>query len=472
MATTQQPQTEFVKAISRLDATALVVGSMIGSGIFIVSGQITRDVHSPGLLLLVWTVSGLVTLLGAITYGELAAMFPKAGGQYVYLREGISPLFGFLYGWTLFTVIQTATIAAVAVAFARFTAVLFPSLTETVFLGGQVGGYSLGVSWQRLFAILSVVVLTWINVRGVRTAAIIQTTLTAVKTAALVGLIVLGITIGRNADAIAANFGASFWPADGFAFALLPVIGAAMVGSLFSMDAWNNVGFASAEMKHPEKDLPFAMGAGVLLVTILYILANVAYLNVLPGDVIAKTWTEGRPPVGTAALQQIFGDPGLKIMAVAIMISTFGCNNGLILAGARVYYAMARDALFFKSAGVLHPTHRTPSVALVAQAVWTCLLCLSGTYGQLLDYIIFAAVLFYMLTVIGLFALRMKRPDLPRPVRVPGYPWLPGLYAVLTGLICVNLLIQKPTYTWPGLIIVALGVPVYFVWRKVVRVGE
>jgi APA family basic amino acid/polyamine antiporter len=472
MATTQQPQTEFVKAISRLDATALVVGSMIGSGIFIVSGQITRDVHSPGLLLLVWTVSGLVTLLGAITYGELAAMFPKAGGQYVYLREGISPLFGFLYGWTLFTVIQTATIAAVAVAFARFTAVLFPSLTETVFLGGQVGGYSLGVSWQRLFAIFSVVVLTWINVRGVRTAAIIQTTLTAVKTAALVGLIVLGITIGRNADAIAANFGANFWPANGFALALLPVIGAAMVGSLFSMDAWNNVGFASAEMKHPEKDLPFAMGVGVLLVTILYILANVAYLNVLPEDVIAKTWTEGRPPVGTAALQQVFGDPGLKIMAVAIMISTFGCNNGLILAGARVYYAMARDALFFKPAGVLHPTHRTPSVALVAQAVWTCLLCLSGTYGQLLDYIIFAAVLFYMLTVLGLFALRIKRPDLPRPVRAPGYPWLPGVYVVLTGLICVNLLIEKPTYTWPGLIIVALGVPVYFVWRKVVRVEE
>jgi APA family basic amino acid/polyamine antiporter len=470
MATTQQPHTEFVKAISRLDATALVVGSMIGSGIFIVSGQIIRDVHSPGLLLLVWTVSGLVTLLGAITYGELAAMFPKAGGQYVYLREGISPLFGFLYGWTLFTVIQTATIAAVAVAFARFTAVLFPSLSETVFLGGQAGGYNLGVSWQRLFAILSVIVLTWINVRGVRTAAIIQTTLTAVKTAALVGLIVLGVTIGRNAEAIAANFGANFWPAGGLTLALLPVIGAAMVGSLFSMDAWNNVGFASGEMKHPEKDLPFAMAAGVLLVTILYALANVAYLNVLPGDVIALTWTEGRPPVGTAALQQIFGDPGLKIMAVAIMISTFGCNNGLILAGARVYYAMARDALFFKSAGVLHPTHRTPSVALVAQAVWTCLLCLSGTYGQLLDYIIFAAVLFYMLTVIGLFALRLKRPDLPRPVRALGYPWLPGIYVVLTGLICVNLLIQKPTYTWPGLIIVACGVPVYFVWRKMARV--
>ncbi len=469
MATTQQPQTEFVKAISRLDATALVVGSMIGSGIFIVSGQIIRDVHSPGLLLLVWTVSGLVTLLGAVTYGELAAMFPKAGGQYVYLREGISPLFGFLYGWTLFTVIQTATIAAVAVAFARFTAVLFPVLSETVFFGGDVGGYNLGVSWQRLFAIFSIVLLTWINVRGVRTAALIQTTLTAVKTAALVALIVLGVTIGRNADAIAANFGASFWPADGFALTLLPVIGAAMVGSLFSMDAWNNVGFASAEMKHPEKDLPFAMAVGVLLVTILYFLANVAYINVLPGDVIAKTWTEGRPPVGTAALQQIFGDPGLKIMAVAIMISTFGCNNGLILAGARVYYAMARDALFFKSAGVLHPTHRTPSVALVAQAVWTCLLCLSGTYGQLLDYLIFAAVLFYMLTVIGMFALRMKRPDLPRPVRAPGYPWLPGVYIVLTGLICVNLLIQKPTYTWPGLIIVALGVPVFFVWRKFVR---
>jgi APA family basic amino acid/polyamine antiporter len=463
MATTQHPATEFVKAITRLDATALVVGSMIGSGIFIVSADILRQVHAPGLLLLVWTVSGAVTLLGAITYGELAAMFPKAGGQYVYLREGISPLFGFLYGWTLFTVIQTATIAAVAVAFARFTAVLIPGLTETVFLGGTVGKYQFGLSWQRALAIVSVLLLTWINARGVRTAALIQTTLTTIKTAALAGLILLGVTIGRNADAIAANFGAGFWPEGGLGMALLPAIGAAMVGSLFSMDAWNNVGFASGELKHPEKDVPFAMGMGVLVVTTLYVLANVGYLNVLPADAIA---TAPQDRVGTAALQAMFGSAGLYVMAVAIMISTFGCNNGLILSGARVYYAMARDNLFFlPKAGDLHPTYRTPVLALWTQAAWTCVLCLSGTYGQLLDYIIFAAVLFYMVTVIGLFALRVRRPDLPRPVRAPGYPWLPALYVLLTGLICVNLLIEKPLYTWPGLAIVALGVPVYFGWR-------
>ena len=465
MATMQQPRTEFVKAISRLDATALVVGSMIGSGIFIVSADIIRQTGSPGLLLLVWAISGVVTLLGAITYGELAAMFPKAGGQYVYLREGISPLFGFLYGWTLFTVIQTATIAAVAVAFARFTAVLFPALTEQIILGGSVGGYNLGLSWQRLFAIVSVVILTWINVRGVRTAAIIQTTLTTIKTAALAGLILLGITIGRNPDALTANFGPNFWPAGGFALALLPLIGAAMVGSLFSMDAWNNVGFASGEMKNPEKDLPFAMFAGVGIVTLLYVLANVAYLNVLPASAIAAA---PQDRVGTAALQAMFGDVGLYVMAVAIMISTFGCNNGLILSGARVYYAMARDNLFFRKAGDLHPTYRTPSLALIVQAVWTSVLALSGTYGDLLNYIIFGAVLFYMLTVIGLFILRVRRPDVPRPVKAPGYPWLPGIYVVATGLICINLLIEKPLYTWPGLVIIALGVPVYYIWRWVV----
>ncbi|HEX9756144.1 MAG TPA: amino acid permease [Gemmatimonadales bacterium] len=467
MTTAQQARpVEFVKAITRLDATALVVGSMIGSGIFIVSADIVRQLQSPGLLLLVWVLSGVVTLLGAITYGELAAMFPRAGGQYVYLREGISPLFGYLYGWTLFLVIQSATIAAVAVAFARFTAVFVPALDEEVFFGGAIGRYNFGLSWQRLWAIASIAALTWINVRGVRTAAIIQTTLTAIKTAALAGLIVLGITIGRTAEAAAANFGDAFWPAGGVTLSLLPAVGAAMVGSLFAMDAWNNVGFAASELKEPERDLPFAMAMGVLVVTILYVLANVAYVSVLPVQEIA-----GAPQdrVATAALQQMFGQAGLAIMAAAIMISTFGCNNGLILSGARVYYAMARDNLFFKSAGELHPKYKTPAVGLVAQAVWTSLLCLSGTYSQLLDYIIFAAVLFYMVTVIGLFALRARRPDLPRPVRAPGYPWLPALYVVLTALICINLLIRKPLYTWPGLIIVALGVPVYFVWRALAR---
>ena len=471
MTTPQAPRTEFVRAISRLDATALVVGSMIGSGIFIVSADILRQVQSPGLLLLVWGLSGVVTLLGALTYGELAAMFPKAGGNYVYLREGISPLFGYLYGWTLFVVIQTGTIAAVAVAFARFTSVLVPGLSPDVFLGTTlhfpqpIGDIAVGLSAQRIFAIVSIVVLTWINVRGVRTAAFIQTSLTVIKTAALAGLIVLGITIGRNADAIASNFGPTFWPVSGLTLAVLPAIGAAMVGSLFSMDAWNNVGFASGELKQPEKDLPFAMATGVLTVTTLYVLANVAYLHVLPADAIAHA---PQDRVGTAALQAMFGAPGLYIMAVAIMISTFGCNNGLILSGARVYYAMAVDNLFFKSAAVLHPQYKTPAVALVAQAVWTCVLCLSGTYGQLLNFVIFAAVAFYLVTAIGLFALRRKRPDIPRPVRAPGYPWLPAVYVVLTALIAVDLLVQDATrtYSFLGLALVLLGVPVYYGWRQ------
>jgi basic amino acid/polyamine antiporter, APA family len=471
MTTAAQPQTEFVKAISRLDATAIVVGSMIGSGIFIVSAEILRQTQAPGFLLVVWAVSGLVTLLGAITYGELAGMYPKAGGQYVYLREGISPLFGYLYGWTLFVVIQTGTIAAVAVAFARFTAVLFPGLTPDVFLGGTIrfpapiGPIDVGLSAQRIFAILSIVILTWINVRGVKTAALIQTSLTIIKTTALAALILLGISIGRNADAIAANFGTGFWPQGGLTLAALPVIGAAMVGSLFSMDAWNNVGFASGELKNPEKDVPFAMAVGVLVVTTLYVLANVAYLNVLPAGAIANA---PQDRVGTAALQAMFGDPGLYIMAVAIMISTFGCNNGLILAGARVYYAMARDNLFFKSAGVLHPTYKTPSVALVVQAIWTCVLCLSGTYSQLLNFVIFAAVAFYAVTAVGVFTLRRKHPELPRPVRSPGYPWLPAIYVGITALIAVNLLLQEATQTYAllGLALVLLGVPVYFLWRR------
>jgi len=470
MATAQQPQADFIRVISRLDATALVVGSMIGSGIFIVSAQIIRDVQAPGLLLLVWALAGVVTLMGALTYGELAAMFPNAGGQYVYLRESISPLFGYLYGWTLFVVIQTGTIAAVAVAFAKFTAVLFPALSPDVFLGGTVnfpqpiGPITVGLSPQRVLAVASIAVLTWINVRGVRTAALIQTSLTAIKTAALAGLVILGLTIGRNPAAVAENFGTAFWPAGGLTVALLPVVGAAMVGSLFSMDAWNNVGFAGSELKDPKRDLPFAMGVGVLTVTILYLLANVAYLNVLPAEAIAGAPQER---VATAALKAILGDAGLYIMAVAIMISTFGCNNGLILSGARVYYAMARDRLFFQSAGTLHPEYKTPAVALVVQALWTSVLCLSGTYGQLLEFVIFAALLFYMLTAAGLFALRMKRPEVERPVRVPGYPWLPALYFLLTTLIAAAMLAVKTTYSGLGLLCVLVGVPVYFVWRAV-----
>jgi APA family basic amino acid/polyamine antiporter len=315
--------------------------------------------------------------------------------------------------------------------------------------------------------IASVALLTWINVRGVRTAAIIQTSLTAIKTGALAALILLGLTIGRHADALVANFGTNFWATGGVAVGVATV-GAAMVGSLFSMDAWNNVGFAGSELKQAERDLPLAMAAGVLIVTVLYLLANLAYLNVLPAAAIA---TAPQDRVATAALQAILGPPGLKLMAAAIMISTFGCNNGLILSGARVYYAMARDELFFKSAGTLHPRYKTPAAALVVQAVWTGLLCLSGTYTQLLNYVIFAALLFYMLTAVGLFVLRVKRPDLPRPVRAPGYPWLPALYLVATAAIAVDLLTQDTTRTYSalGLGLVVVGVPVYFAWRAMVK---
>ena len=453
---------EFRQAITRLDATALVAGTMIGSGIFIVSADILRQVHTPGVLLLVWALSGVITLMGALSYGELAAMFPRAGGQYVYLREGVSPLFGYLYGWTLFTVIQTGTIAAVAVAFAKFTAIFWPGLSPDVWFGFTVnlgsGPIAVGVSPQRLLAIASVIALTWINIRGVRAGAVIQTVLTGVKALSLAALVVLGILVGRNAAAIAANFGGHFWPAEGLTLALLPIIGSAMVGSLFSMDSWNNVGFAGSELKNPKKDLPISMALGTLTVTVLYLLANVAYLVVLPSDQIAHA---PQDRVGTAALQAMFGAPGLYLMAAAIMISTFGCNNGLILSGARVFYAMAKDKLFFARAGALDAKYRTPKFALVLQAIWTSVLCLSGTYGDLLTYVIAAQLLFYTFTALGLFLLRKNRPDAERPVRAPGYPWIPGLYLLSTLVLCVDLLFTQTKYAGIGLIIVALGVPVY-----------
>ncbi len=459
------PPSDFVRAITRVDATALVVGSMIGSGIFIVSADIARQVESPGLLLLVWLLAGVVTLMGALTYGELAAQFPKAGGQYVYLREAISPLFGFLYGWTLFTVIQTGTIAAVAVGFARFTSVFVPQLSSQVFFGFSLalpsGTIEVGLSPQRILAIASVFVLTWINMRGVRVAALIQTMLTSVKVLSLIALILLGVAFGQNGTA-GSNFGAAFWPEGGVGFGAVPLIGAAMVGALFAMDAWNNVGFAADELQQPSRDLPFAMLTGVVIVTVLYVSANVAYLNVLGVDAIAAAHEDR---VATAVLQAIFGDPGLYVMAAAIVISTLGCNNGLILSGARVYYAMARDGLFFEKAAVLHPTYKTPAFGLVVQAAWASVLCVSGTYSQLLDYVVFAALMFYLLTAIGLFALRRKRTAAERPVAVPWYPWLPAAYVVLTGALCLNLLIEKPQYSWLGLGIVALGLPVYLLWR-------
>ena len=489
-----ESQSGFVKAMTLTDATMLVAGSMIGSGIFIVSADIGRSVGSPFWLIMAWVVTGVITLLGALAYGELAAMYPRAGGQYVFLRESMGPLMGFLYGWTLFIVIQTGTIAAVAVAFGRFLGVLWPAITPDRFgwfpqgdicvswLGcrdASTQAIQLGLTPQRLIALLSVWVLTWINLRGVREGKIIQTTLTLVKTGALALLILLGLTIGRNATAIAANFGTGRFVGDVDVTGIFIIaFGTALVGSLFSSDAWNNVTFAAAEVQDAKRNLPKALAMGTGLVTLLYIMANFAYLSVLPlqGDANGAGVLERgiqyatQDRVGTAAAEVIFGPAGVVIMAVAILISTFGCNNGLILAGARVYWAMARDGVFFRRAGMLSK-HHVPSTALIVQAIWTTLLCLTGTYGQLLNYVIFAALVFYVLTTIGLFILRRTRPDAERPYRAIGYPVLPALYILLAAAVALILLIAERTRTEAvgGLVLVLIGVPVYFLWRKLER---
>jgi APA family basic amino acid/polyamine antiporter len=474
---------------------------MIGSGIFIVSADIARLVDSPVLLIGAWVLTGFLTFTGALAYGELAAMMPHAGGQYVYLREALGPLWGFLYGWTLYLVIQTGTIAAVGVAFGKFLGVLFPSVSSTHWLihlwrvppipiGPMVlGNMDVGLNTQNLAAIVIVIFLSVLNIFGVRTGAAVQNVFTIAKTAALLGLVLLGLFVGRNAQAIAANFGANYWRNAGW-HALHPVqvgvggpialvgtltiLAVAQVGSLFSSDAWNNITFTAAEVQNPKRNLPLALAIGTATVTLLYVLANVVYLTVLPlqGDPHGATIlargiqhaSEDR--VATAVIEQIFGSSGAAIMAIAILVSTFGCNNGLILAGARVYYAMAKDGLFFRSAAKLHPKYHTPVHSLAMQCVWTCILCISGSYNQLLDYIIFAVLVFYILTIAGLFVLRVKRPNEPRPYRAFGYPVLPALYILIATFIDVVLLRYKPQYTWPGLIIVLLGIPVYFLWSK------
>jgi APA family basic amino acid/polyamine antiporter len=482
----QAGESQFVKALTLTDATMLVAGSMIGSGIFIVSSDIARTVGSPFWLIMAWVITGVMTLLGALAYGELAAMYPRAGGQYVFLRESMGPLVGFLYGWTLFVVIQTGTIAAVAVAFGRFLGVLWPDITPERFgwfpaidVATPGGTIELGLSPQRLIALISIWILTWINLRGVREGKLVQTSFTIVKTGALALLILLGLTIGRNATALEANFGPGRFVGDVDVTGLFVIaFGAALVGSLFSSDAWNNVTFAAAEVKEPRRNLPRALAMGTGLVTVLYILANFSYLNVLPfaGTADGATVLDRgiqhatQDRVGTAAAEVIFGPIGATLMAIAILISTFGCNNGLILAGARVYWAMARDKLFFQRAGQLNQ-HRVPAVALVVQAVWTSALCLTGTYGQLLDYVIFAALIFYALTTVGLFILRSKRPDIDRPYRAVGYPVLPALYVALASAVALILLIADKTRAQAvsGLALVLLGIPVYYLWRRGTR---
>jgi APA family basic amino acid/polyamine antiporter len=501
-------EAKFIRGLGLLDSTMIVAGSMIGSGIFIVSADIARQVGAPGWLILVWVVTGLLTVMAALSYGELAAMMPKAGGQYVYLREAYSPLWGFLYGWTLFLVIQTGTIAAVAVAFARFLGVLVPAISPTAYIIEPINlsaNYAVSLSWQQFVGVLLIVLLTFINTRGLRLGKLIQNVFTSAKTLSLIALILIGILIGRDAGAISANFG-DLWTPRGATpinpdFAFVPAVSAAsgafglfiafcvaQVGSLFSSDAWNNITFTAGEVKDPQRNIPLSLVAGTVLVITLYILANIAYLLMLPLDGIQQAADDR---VGTAAMENIFQSAGAAIMAVAIMISTFGCNNGLILAGARVYYAMARDGLFFQATGKLNSQH-VPAVGLVLQGLWTVLLVLPRTrlrdaagaplvnpatgleqygnlYSNLLDYVVFAVLIFYVLTIAGLFILRRKRPDAERPYRAFGYPLVPALYLIAATVIMLVLLIYKTQTTWPGLAIVATGFPVYFVWRALAR---
>jgi basic amino acid/polyamine antiporter, APA family len=484
---------ELVKGLGLTSATTIVMGSMIGSGIFIVSADIARLVDSPALLVAAWLVTGFMTITGALCYGELAAMMPKAGGQYVYLREAFGPLWGFLYGWTLFTVIQTGTIAAVGVAFGKFLGYFVPGVSGDAWIF-RIGTTNIGLNTQNLVGILICILLTFVNVFGVRTGAAVQNTFTFAKTAALAMLIVVGVIVGRNPEAVAANF-TNFWrnaslgaqhPVDVGRFWLfgggtavvgtLTIVAVAQVGSLFSADAWNNVTFTAGEVKNPKRNLPLSLALGTGIVILLYVLANVVYLNVLPFDGAMNGATEmargikhaTSDRVGTAVMQVMFGAKGAALMAIAILISTFGCVNGLILAGARVYYAMAKDGLFFARAGEVHPKYRTPVFALMVQLGWIVLLSLSGSYGQLLDYIIFAVLIFYILTIAGLFRLRQTQPNAERPYRAIGYPVLPAIYILMALFIDVVLLLYKPQYTWPGLIIVLIGIPVYFLWTRIV----
>jgi APA family basic amino acid/polyamine antiporter len=495
---TAQPA-HLLRSLGLLDATMIVIGSMVGSGIFIVSADIARQVNSPGLLLVVWLVTGFMTVVGALCYGELAGAMPAAGGQYVYLREALGPLWGFLYGWAMLLVVQTATIAAVAIAFAKFTGVLIPWFSSTAWLWkigtfgpfhlwfGELGPYTVGLNTQNLLAILSIVLLTWVNLRGIRTGAMVQNLFTYTKTGALVGVIAVGLMFPTE-SALRANFGSLWTPAGQAAMPVSPVgsdavwagtltlIGVAMVGSLFAADAWNNVTFVAGEVKDPGRTLPHSLVLGAGLVTLLYVLVNVSYLCVLPlgGTANAPSVIErgiqfaAEDRVATAVAEVVFGAGGATIMAVAVLISTFGCNNGLILAGARIYYAMARDRVFFQSVGVLN-SHHAPGAALVVQGIWASVLCLSGTYGQLLDFLIFTVLLYYLLTIAGIFVLRRTRPSLERPYRAWGYPLLPAVYMAMAVFIEIQLLRYKPQYTWPGLIVVLLGVPVYWAWKKATR---
>jgi APA family basic amino acid/polyamine antiporter len=522
--TTGEPPADFVPRLGLFDSTMLVVGTMIGSGIFIVSASMARDLGSSGWLIAAWVLTGLITVIGALTYAELAAMMPHAGGQYVYLREAFSPLWAFMYGWTLFLVIQTGSIAAVAVAFAKFLGVLVPALGVDPKAGAAVLfehkfanpiNIALPLPWLQepltifrreefvisaghLVAVAVTAFLTLVNCAGVREGKWIQNIFSVTKTAGLAIVIIVGLAMAADQRAISMNF-ANAWEGistteqfqhvdklvglGGLAVALM-VLGGSLVGSLFSADAWNNVTFTAGEVRNPRRNLPLSLVIGTIVVISLYILANFAYLAALPmrGDPVAAKIARDEKKqsdaifldgidhasddrVAAAVMARAWPDLGLPFIAVAVMISTFGCINGMVLMGARLYYAMAQDRLFFRSVGKLN-NRGVPAAGLVLQGLWSILLIFSGTYSELLDYVIFAALLFYALTATGLFVLRRKRPNAPRPYRVYGYPFIPLLYIFLCLVIMLDLLIVKPEYTWPGLAIVATGIPVYFIWRS------
>jgi basic amino acid/polyamine antiporter, APA family len=451
---------QLVRGLRLFDATTLIMGSMIGSGIFIVSADMARTLRSPGWLLIAWGIAAVMTILAALSYGELAAAMPRAGGQYIFLREAFGPLFGFLYGWTLFLVIQTGTIAAVVVAFSKFIGLFIPWVSASRILLPLPFGYHL--SSQHLVAIAVVVFLTAVNCRGLREGAVVQNIFTVAKTGGLLVLVVMGFVVRGNPGAMTANF-SQILP-DSINLAMLTILGASLVGSLFSADAWNNVTFTGSEVINPRRNLPLSLLIGTVAVSLIYICANIVYLRVLPLAAIASA-PEDR--VGTLVAQSLMGSWGMTFINAAILISTFGCANGMILAGARVYYAMASDGLFFKRVASVSPKTHTPVFSLIIQAIWTSILVLSGTYSDLLDYVIFAALLFYILTVSGLFVLRKKRPDMERPYKAWGYPVLPALYILMAMLVMLDLLFVKPRFTWPGLIIVLTGVPVYFFWSTI-----
>ncbi|GEO09986.1 APC family permease [Segetibacter aerophilus] len=472
----------FKPTLGLLDATMLVAGSMIGSGIFIVSADITRNVGSAGWLIFVWIITGFMTLTAALSYGELSAMFPKAGGQYVYLKEAYNPLVGFLYGWSFFAVIQTGTIAAVGVAFSKFAAYLLPVLSDKNVLWHIQSGVNacgdpkyFSISAAQLVSISIIVLLTYINTKGVKSGKIIQTLFTSAKLLSLFGLIIFGFLLAAKSEIWNANW-ANAWqatkdqlvnacnPDQGFSVtaisgaALMGGIAAAMVGSIFSSDAWNNVTFIAGEVKNPKRNIGLSLFLGTLIVTVIYVTVNLMYISVLPLNEIAHAENDR---VAVTASNVIFGNAGTIIIAIMIMISTFGCNNGLILSGARVYYTMAKDGLFFKRTGVLNK-NAVPEPALWLQCLVAAILCLSGKYGDLLDMISFVVVLFYILTIAGIFILRKKRPEAERPYKAFGYPVLPAIYILMAAAFCIALIIYKPEYTWPGFIIVLIGIPIYF----------